>query len=279
MVLESAANTTTALIGPLTEFLLFPKLQPELQLMIWECALPGPRLIAVEIHIQHYGEEIDPGLELRSRYQQSGLLRACQESRKTFLKAFPDTLSVNSSGSSAQASNKLFFNRTSDVVYLGNLWDLVPSYESSTLIEEAIIQSLQAKFSGGIQHLAIDTLHVCHLDSSWITKVATRFLFKDIKTFTILTYARGIRGLDMAELLQIAKIHEQDGSWAVKWSELAAANIKRDNGAFDFFGSGESFSAAVIGDGIDVFFKDVNDACNSVGTNLVSPVRLLKLEA
>jgi hypothetical protein len=85
---------TTEIQEALAAFTFFPELPTELQLTIWEYAIPAPRGIPIEV----FGYKRSPDIlglfghyerdRFRTKVQPSGLLGACKLSRETILKRY-----------------------------------------------------------------------------------------------------------------------------------------------------------------------------------------------
>jgi 2EXR family len=107
---------TTETQEALAAFTLFPELPLELQLTIWEYAIPAPQVIPIEVF--GYGRSRGwLGLfgryerdRFRSKVPTSGVLRACKLSRETILKTY--NVCIES------GSRKIRLDGTKDIVLL-----------------------------------------------------------------------------------------------------------------------------------------------------------------
>ena len=80
---------------PLTEFTLFPKLPPELQIKIWKHAIPSPRLVRVNVRpssVNFGPNKIRGVIRFSTNTTVPGLLGACQTSREAILKLYTTCL-------------------------------------------------------------------------------------------------------------------------------------------------------------------------------------------
>jgi hypothetical protein len=128
-------------------FFIFNKLPPELQLLIWEHALPEACVIPAFAYLIE-----SPGM---SRFQivfsmkekQSGLLSTCKDSRKVFLKNNPDSLPIarfqRHSGSWIEAvtltdRSKFRFKGDRDIIYVENFLQFRRMVETMAGIMESM---------------------------------------------------------------------------------------------------------------------------------------------
>jgi len=122
----------------------FPVLPAELQLSIWELALPDPRII----HITNINPEVFATTELykslNSRNQLPGLLTACRTSRA----AFQQHREKLHKTSSHHHDKLTYFDPLRDTLYLDVTWNFYSSSKSipthlSLLFSNLVLNSLR----------------------------------------------------------------------------------------------------------------------------------------
>ncbi|KAK8137154.1 hypothetical protein PG984_005094 [Apiospora sp. TS-2023a] len=107
-----------------SEFTLFPKLPPELQLMIWEHAASEPHILELNVAKRRYFP-YDDGIVLEEVEtkcmddQQSPLLTACHDSRWAFLRVPGTFRSWGGIGASLLGRRGVAWRPTMDLVVLG----------------------------------------------------------------------------------------------------------------------------------------------------------------
>jgi hypothetical protein len=95
------------------EFRLFSKLPTELRLMIWEQALPGPRLVDVDFHFRNklfsFGSEL---MSLTSTLPHPTLLSVCTESRAVAKNRYKLSFAAEA------GKPKIYFDENVDTLYI-----------------------------------------------------------------------------------------------------------------------------------------------------------------
>jgi len=97
--IEKDDSVPPSIQEPAQEFTCFPKLPIELRLKIWECHLPGPRIIEIYEEERLYGTKpfdfevlrnifSSPKLGAAAHSPILGVLRACHESREVLLSKY-----------------------------------------------------------------------------------------------------------------------------------------------------------------------------------------------
>lgn len=95
------------------QFTLFPKLPPELQVMVWEFAASVPRVLQITSEKLHPTEwtRITANYNINSPHQSPPILQATSASRQIALKLYTPAFSFN-------LGHPIYFNFASDVLHI-----------------------------------------------------------------------------------------------------------------------------------------------------------------
>jgi hypothetical protein len=181
------ASVSEEIIKPVASFSYFPKLPAEIRLKIWKNALPGPRIIRMELKYGarvpvKAGEKRKPKIAhfVGSRSRPVGL-QVCRESRIEALKEYE--LAFPTKTSPAQT----YINFAMDTMVLDKIPSYFPHTTSTTLVHETTSNS---KKKPVILHREFSKLRFIVIEEQflWNPRLLTSNNFPSLVTINIIRY-------------------------------------------------------------------------------------------